>query len=285
MQMGRWLAIVLSLGGVVWPAAFAAGESLAVQSVDVSPLSRALLIPEAMAILREEGLANGADLAAEMPRAGQGSLWQQALGRVYDPARMVALFDRAFAEALADDPQTVAVSVAFFTAGPGQRALKLELSARQALLDDEIEEAAKDAYLSLAQDNPDRLALIDRFAKANDLIESNVMGALNANLAFLRGMADAGGEALAMSEADMLAQVWGAEATTRADMVDWLFPFLTMAYQPMSDADLTSYIAFSETPAGKRLNAAMFAAFDKMFTSISHDLGLAYGRSLQGDDI
>jgi hypothetical protein len=111
------------------------------------------------------------------------------------------------------------------------------------------------------------------------------MGALNANLSFLRGLADSGVEEFALPEADMLAQVWATEPEVRDEMVGWVFPFLTLAYQPLSDADLQAYIAFSKTPAGQRVNAAMFQAYDALFDEISHDLGRAFGLALQGDDI
>jgi hypothetical protein len=64
-----------------------------------------------------------------------------------------------------------------------------------------------------------------------------------------------------------------------------VFPFLTLTYQPLSDADLQAYIAFSKTPAGQRVNAAMFQAYDALFDEISRDLGRAFGLALQGDDI
>lgn len=286
--MRHWAAVFILLAG--FALSFAAPsraytEEMFSPDPDVLALSRALLIPESMEILREEGLANGADLGREMPRGGQGSLWQHALRSAYDPSRMLVLFDRAFATALDGDPQTVRAATAFFTAEPARRALMLELSARRALLDDDVEAAAAQAYGQVARENPDRQALIDRFVAANDLIELNVAGALNANLAFLRGVAEVSGDALGMTEADMLAQVGEAEAATRAEMIGWLLPFLVLAYQPMTDADLASYIAFSETREGRRLNAAMFAAFDAMFADISRDLGRAYGRSMQGDDI
>lgn len=282
--MARWvLAVVLSLLPVV--AVPARAETPTQVSADVMALSRALMIPETMEILRAEGLANGRELGGEMPPGRRGSLWGQALDRVYDPARMLSLFDQAFAVALAEDGETVAAATAFFGTEPGRRALALELSARRALLDKTVEAAARLAYGRLASEDSARQALIDRFVRANDLVDSNVMGAMNANLAFLRGLAEAGGDGFAASEADMLAQVWGTEAETRAETVGWLFPFLAMAYQPMSDADLTTYVAFSESPAGRRLNAAMFKAFDAMLNAVSRDLGRAFGRSLQGDDI
>lgn len=279
--------VVLALAG--WLPQPAAAETPVQTPVvlerQVQDLSRALRMAEAIGLLREEGIASGQQLAADLPGGAEDALWRQALQRIYDPTRMGADFDIAFAAALAEEPEAVLGATAFFASEFGQRALGLELAARQAMLDKDVETAATLAYDALAEDDPDRRALIDRFVAANDLIESNVMGAMNANLGFLRGLADAGGAAFALPEADMLAQVWNAEPETRAEMAGWLFPFLALAYQPLSDAELLSYIEFSETPAGRKVNAAMFQAFDVLFDRISRDLGRAFARSLQGDDI
>lgn len=252
---------------------------------DVLALSRALRMAEATEILSEEGKSSGRDMAADLPRGVDDPLWSQALTRIYDPVHMEAVFNAALAAALEEDAEATQEATKFFASGIGQEVLALELAARRALMDEAVETAAQRAYGLLALENPDRQALIDRFVQANDLVESNVMGALNANLAFLRGLAETGGSELAMDEAEMLSQVWSAEPDTRAETVGWLFPFLTLAYQPLSDEKLETYVDFSESPAGKRLNAAMFQAFDVLFEGISRDLGRAYALSLQGNDI
>jgi hypothetical protein len=251
----------------------------------VLELSAALKMREVMQVLREEGLASGAELANDLPRGATDPLWSAALSRIYDPAQMEAAFNESFARSLADEGATVAAATAFFASPIGERALSLELAARRALQDEAVEAVAERAYADLAEENPERQALIDDFVAVNDLVESNVMGALNANLAFMRGLAGSGDETFAMPEVDMLAQVWAAEPEVRAEMVAWVYPFLTLAYQPLSDAELSGYIAFSETPAGQRVNAAMFQAYDALFDQISHDLGHAFGLAMQGDDI
>jgi hypothetical protein len=48
---------------------------------------------------------------------------------------------------------------------------------------------------------------------------------------------------------------------------------------------MEAYIAFSETPAGATMNAALFAAYDELFGAISHDLGRAAAEMLSGQDI
>ena len=124
-----------------------------------------------------------------------------------------------------------------------------------------------------------------RFAKVNDLIEQNVSGSLNSNLAFFQGMAEAGGPGGDVTEDQMLSEVWAQEPAIRVETEDWLFPYLAMAYGPLSDAEIDGYVAFSTTNPGQKLNQALFTAFDRLFTSVSRNLGLAAGRQLLGEDI
>ena len=83
----------------------------------------------------------------------------------------------------------------------------------------------------------------------------------------------------------MLAEVWGQEPDIRRDTIEWLYPFLAVAYQSLTDAELERYIAFSQTEAGHKMNAAIFVAFDAVMVKISFDLGQAAGRLMEGQDI
>ncbi len=288
MQL-RPLALFLALALPALPAvaeqASPAPAATAPAAADVQGLLATLKMDEILAVMREEGLKYGQSLEDDMFPGRGGDRWQAVVGLIYDTERMRATFAKGLEGELGASPEVIAAAQAFFGSATGQEALKLEIEARRALLDNAAEDAAKIAWEDMLAKGDARVARIERFAAANDLIESNVMGALNANLAFYRGLAETGAFPEEMTEDQMLADVWGQEAEVRADTEDWLFPFLSLAYQPMSDADLDAYIAFSETPAGKALNAALFAAFDKVFTEISQDLGRGVARQLQGEDI
>lgn len=245
-------------------------------------LVETLQIDDVIGVMRDEGLVYGREMAAEM-FDGQGSAgWDASVALIYDAGAMRRRFDAAFLAALGGSA-AVAEMEAFFASPVGQRALELEIAARRTLLDPAAEEAAKQAFSEMEAAGDARLAALRDFVAVNDLIESNVMGALNANLAFFQGMAEGSGEA--MPEDQMLSDVWAQEPEIRAETTDWLFPYLALAYKPLSDADLAAYQAFSETPAGQGINAALFAAFDAVFVAISRDLGRAAARQMQGLDL
>ena len=262
---------------------------LAVQTAPVdqtiTTLARTMLMPEIIGVMREEGLKYGQTLEDDMFLGRGKDRWAAIVSVIYDQTRMEDGFVTALAGEFAEDSGMIPQISAFFGSAQGQQALTLEIEARRALLDPDVEEAAKVAWDEMVAAAEPRVALLKRFAEANDLIESNVMGALNANLAFYQGLAEAGALPEDMTESQMLSDVWGQEPQVRAETEDWLFPFLALAYRPMPDADLEAYIAFSETPAGQKINAALFVAFDQVFTRISHDLGNAVARQMQGEDI
>jgi hypothetical protein len=90
---------------------------------------------------------------------------------------------------------------------------------------------------------------------------------------------------MGLSQSDMLAEVWAQEGDLRRETEDWLYPFLNLAYQPLSIADLDAYIAFSNSAAGRAINAALFVAFDVLGKDQSRGMGLAAGKLMAGQDI
>lgn len=264
------------------------GQATAAQPVAadaaVSALVAALRVQDLLDVMRLEGLDYGKSLEEDLFPGQGGARWQAAVEHIYDAGRMQAGFEAVLLRELAQQPALIAPAQEFFSSERGKSILMLELEARRALLDPAVEDAAKVAFADMAEGNAPRFAQIKAFAAANDMIEANVIGALNANLSFYKGMAE-GGALGEMTEPDMVAEVWGQEAQVRADTEEWLFPYLSLAYQPVSDPDLDAYIAFSQTPAGQHLNTALYAAFDALFLAISHDLGYAAARQITGQDI
>ena len=285
------LTAALGLGLTFAPVAPAWAETASEQTAPqadamrITALTETLRMGDIFAVMREEGLEYGQTLSDEMFADNGGPQWDAAVALIYDAATMRSRFDAALTEALAGSGSELAAIEEFFGSAQGQAILQLEVEARRAMLDTDIEDAAKLAWEDMQAAGGARVDSLTRFAEINDLIESNVMGAMNANLAFYRGMSENGAFPEKMTEDEMLADVWGQEPDVRAETADWLFPYMMLAYQPLSEQDLDAYIAFSETLAGQKLNAALFSAFDSVFTRISYDLGRAAAGQMQGQDI
>jgi len=250
---------------------------------EVAALLDAIGMGELLPIMRQEGLDYAEDLAADMFPGRGGARWENQVDRIYDTARMRREMEREVAARMSR-AETDAV-LQFFESDLGRRIVGLELSAREALLDPDVEEAAEEAAAELEASGDPRFELLRAFVEANDLVEMNVVGALNSNWAFYQGL-DAGGAFDGeLTEDQMLADVWEQEEEIRDETRDWVYSYLGLAYRPLSDDDLAAYTALSETPEGRALNTALFAAFDAMFTRISRELGLAAATFMAGEDI
>lgn len=263
----------------------AATEDLvpALTTPEFDELVKLMAIDESVEVMRQEGLAYGTSLDADLLGGKGGEAWARLVSGAYDPEKMLPVFLARLRQEMQSVPQ--ASLKAFFTSELGRRVVRLELSARQALLDKSLEDLADQIRDEMILSKDPRLELIQHFIEVSDLVDLNVMGAMNANFAFYNAMSQAGAFGDKQSEQDILSDVWSQESETRAQTEGWLVSFLALAYQPLSEEDMLAYIAFSQTAPAQSLNRAMFAAFDAMFVDISRDLGREAAKIVKQQDL
>ncbi|MFN3663964.1 DUF2059 domain-containing protein [Yoonia sp.] len=243
------------------------------QDDDANALFDAMGLPEIMDVMRQEGIDYGDTIARDMFPSGMTPRWADAVAEIYDADTMVAQMRAAFVAALGDGD--AAAMLAFYQSDLGRRVVTLEIDARRAMLDPALEDAAKQMAAQALQDDTDRAQMITDFISANNLIEANVVGALNSNYAFISGLVSGGATLPGLMADDILADVWDQEPEIRATTTEWLYAFLMLAYEPLPDADLAEFSAMTQTTAGRDLTAALFIAFDDLFEQVSRDLGVA----------
>lgn len=250
----------------------------------VDHLIEALALNDILKIMHEEGLDYGQELRDELFAGRGGDAWPQTVASIYDETRMQTIMRDGLAKGLS--AQEMAPIIGFFTSDIGQRIVKLEVSARRAMLDEGVEEASLQALYALREDaGDDRLDLLYTFVTINDLLDSNVVGALNANYEFYLGLVDGGAFPFEITQEQILSDVWAQEPDIRSETEDWLYSYLLLAYDPLKEGDMDAYIAFSETPGGQALNRALFEAFDDLFRVVSRELGLGAAQLISGEDI
>ncbi|SEJ04715.1 hypothetical protein MAA5396_00571 [Marinovum algicola] len=268
-------AAALTLATPVWAQATRATDALLDQ----------LGLPETVAVMRQEGLDYGEELADEMLPGGGGRSWSEVVARIYDVERMEVTVRRGFASAWEEEDMPLEAIAGFFASAEGQQVIRLEISAREAMIDPGVEEAARDAYrdsLDAGAGDP-RLQLIADFIEANDLIDANVVGAMNSSYEFYAGLVDGG--AFEMSEEEILGVVWDSEADNRSDTREWLFSYMMLAYRPLEEAALRDYVDLASSAQGRALNRALFAGYDRMYAEISYALGLALARQMTAQEL
>lgn len=272
------IAQMLAAGSVCF--ACLSGPSHA-DDAEMDRLIDLMRIEETVEIMRKEGLRYGAEIGAEMLPGVDPEDWRRTVERIYDPAKMEVVINQGFETALEDQPLGTLVS--FFSSELGQTIISLEIEARGAFLDEEAELAAMDAYEQARDDETRLYQEVETIIADSDLVEFNVMGAMNANLMFYRGLADGG--AIELGEEDMLADVWAQEPDIRAESEAWLGSFLLMAYRPLSIEELAAYAELYRTAEGRVLNVAIFNAYDRMYDEISYLLGRAVAEHMRSEEL
>lgn len=275
-----------SLRGAAVLIALGLGVQAHADAAQVDRVLDLMQVDEIIEIMSEEGLSYGAELADEMFPGRGGAGWETDLARIYDVERMQVTVEAAFHKLLDTREEITAPAITFFESPVGQRAMAAETQTRRLMLDDDIEETARAAGAALERTDPDYAAQIARFIDANDLVERNVVGGLNSNVAFLTGLAGGGGIGGSdLTEGEILRQVWSGEGELRADTGTWLTGFLGMAYKLLDEGDLEDYIAFSETEESKALVEASFAAYDALFNEVSMALGVAAAKHVSAQEL
>ena len=266
--------VLLSALLVMWSAlAAAAGAQLTI-ALDL------LRVSDLIEVMRIEGAEYAENLNTDLLDGQGGALWQAQVRDIYDPARMEDTVVQAFAQI--SDTHLRQINL-FFGSGLGAEIVALEIAARQAMMDDTVEDMAQDAYAATLKSDPGLLAPLQMLVDVGDMIGRNVTGAMTANYRFYRGMVDGG--AIEMTDDEILADTWAQEADIRTDTERWLMGFLMLCYQPLDAEEFQTYLTFSQTPAGRALNAAIFEGFNQMYADISYALGRSVALNMKGSDL
>jgi hypothetical protein len=236
-----------------------------------------------MQVVATEGARHGLSLERALFPGKGGEGWRREVARIQTPERLLPFIRESLSEMLR--PGDIEAAAAFYATPLGQRIVEREVDARRAMLDGAVEREAKTVSSDMTAADAPRAVLIEGLMDTLDLVAANVSGGMNANFAFYRGLADGGALAKRLVESEMLAMVRAQEDEIRASTEAWLRAYLIKAYAPLTDAELTRYVAFADTPEGRRYNAAMFEGFGRVFEQTSYDLGRAAARFMVSTDL
>ncbi|MEZ5869033.1 MAG: hypothetical protein R3D46_11555 [Defluviimonas denitrificans] len=272
-----FLAPALAAVSVAFAAPVVASQTDEIMSV--------LRLPEVFSVLSAEGESYGEELDANMLDGAGGAAWTEAVRQIYQPDRLLPQFETALRKAVDASGTDFTPVLDRFRSDLGVQATSLEISARRAMLDPDVEDASRLTLEDLRAEEAPRLALIEEFVSVNNLVEDNVTSGLNANLAFYQGLRDAGAIGPEMGEGDMLAEVWSQEDAIRAETDTWVNAYLTMAYAPLSDDKLRRYTDMTRGAEAQALNRVITEAYNAVFMDVSRQLGRAAGAVLAGQDL
>jgi len=255
----------------------------AIATPRIDALLDAIGIERMLELMRQEGLVYGDELATDFLGGTGGRSWDATVRDIYDLDRMRLRLKEGFAESI--DEEVLAPLEDFYTSDLGTEIVALELAAREAFLDKDLEDATKARIAEFESEHPEAFAQVTEFIEVNDLVDQNVVGALNSNYAFYQGLIDGGGFPGDLSESAILADVWGQEPEIRANTTEWLYAFLLTAYLPLEEEAMEQYLELSRSEAGQAFTRALFAGFDEMFIEVSRDLGAATSRFMATEEL
>lgn len=229
---------------------------------DVDRLIDAMGMPELIRAFSIEGEAAGKTMDAEFLSGQGGSVWAETVRKLYDPARLENALRIGVAEIL--DPDTARTALLFFESDVGQRITALEVQAREAMLDEDVETMAKAAGAQADARVRDFLAL-------RDLVERNTDTGVAAQSAFFDGYTQAARSDLPAPDGEVLRESIHAEAE------NWLLGYYALVQSALSNADIETYSQFWQTEVGAAVDDAVFQAFGDSYTTLSFALGQAVG--------
>lgn len=278
------LSLAVAFGpGAAAPVLAQAAPPVALRA-DTLALFEAVGMQESFDIIAEAGIRDALSLEDDLFPGRGGASWAALVDRLVTPELLSDTFFRAFPESRLGEDHMDEI-LAFFTSGTGRRIVEGELAAWRAITDPEIEEAANAVYHRRLSEGDPRLELLTRLIESNDFVDLNVMGGLNANMAFLQGLADGGAYEQDVSQEMILSQAWQQEPRLREDTTLWLYSYQLMAYSGLGDEDLLAYIDFCESEAGQAYNSALFIGFDAIFTDMSYRLGATAAGFMTGSPL
>ncbi|PIE15251.1 MAG: hypothetical protein CSA68_07885 [Rhodobacterales bacterium] len=257
--------------------------ALAQQNPQSRALMQAMQIEQLLSLLHDEGLIYGQKLDEQLLQGRGGADWAHIVAQLYDPALIQNGFEHHFQAGLGDQP--LDQMLAFYQSPLGQQIVASELSARRAFLDPETEARSRRHFAEMVQAGEDRVQLLQELVERGDLLDYNLSNTMNARYAFNLGLVQGGAFERDITQEDILRNTWQDQDRIGHDIRQWLFAYLALAYEPLSDAQLRRYIAFCNSGPGRALNRAQFEAYDAVFKQVSQALGLAAAPFLRGKQL
>ena len=116
-----------------------------------------------------------------------------------------------------------------------------------------------------------------------ELTEYNLSGAFSARFAFLSGLAEA--EELGITQDQIINLIAQDREALRDEIDQWVLGFVFMTYRPLSDEELSQYLAFLLSTPGKALNRALFEVFNELSTQNAGQLGKLLAAAIQAREL
>lgn len=272
MRMRQWVVIAATLLASTWSLASPPTPAVVDELMHKSGLWQQLA---------QVGLlfVQGVDKAAAQQRAPDqlAAAMRQAYTVAFGPDRLRPVVARELAAVIS--AEEIESALAWLTTDLGIRITKLEEDQAAA---DAVEDRSDIGAALAAGLSPERLQLYERLSRAMRSGEVGATMMINLTYALARGMSVAMPGAPNTDPEEIRAMLDATRPRLVAMMEQRVLASMALGYATLSNADLERYVAFAESPAGGRYNAAATIALDKALSNSAREVGrlLATGRSV-----
>lgn len=198
---------------------------------------------------------------------------RRSIGEIYGAARMREAVRRQLASNLSS--ADLNEDLAWLATPFAQRVTAMEEAAASA---DKIVERARAADAKFASLGIARRKLLERMIEASDAAEMHAQIFVNQLMAVSRAIAAASGQR-ETDAATMAPQLDLLRAQLKGSIAPRLLADLALIYDELSDAELEQYLAFIESPAGRRTARAVNAALAAVLSDAAEQLGQSLVRA------
>lgn len=242
----------------------------------IDDLSRLLMLQSTAELMQDEGMRNARTTSEDFTGQALGQWDADGLRAVYAPDRSLALFRQAFEARLSDED--IATLVDAFGAPFAARVVGLEVTARAAISEEDIEAAAIEMVNEVMTSDRDRIAVIDQIIEVNDLIALNLDGGEVILLEFYKTLAT--GNVRGIDYAVIAEEIQSQRQERRDDLIEWLRAFFVMAYSDLNDDELLQVLALYESEEAQKAIGAMFEVFNLVEIEAMRKLGDTIARQM-----
>lgn len=250
--------------------------ALALANDAIDDLSHLLQLQSTAELMQDEGMRNARSTSEDFTGQALGAWDADGLAAIYAPERSLTLFRQAFAARLSADE--IVTLIEAFAAPFAARVVALEVSARAAISDEDIEAVAIEMLNEVLTSDRNRVALIDEIIEVNDLISLNLDGGEVILLEFYKTLA--AGNARGIDYGVITEEIRSQRPERQEDLVEWLRAFFVMAYSDLSDEELLQVLALYETEEAQKAIGAMFEVFNLVEIEAMRKLGDTIARQM-----
>ena len=213
----------------------------------------ASVAPQVQAGFMAQAAQGGSGLSArELERA------RQVINDTFAPERLRAVGLAVVAKGL--DPADVAALARWYASPTGQRITALEEAAATTQTDPRS--VLQDGGTLLAQLPAARRQLMAQLVETTRAAQFMTQLTINTALAAHKGMASVPGAQTGPSAEQLLAALEGQRPALLQNLTTFAMASFALAYAPLSSQELTAYISFLGTGAGRQFNDLGAQAFD-----------------------